>query len=178
MTLRSCIACSSAACVFGGVRLISSASMRLAKIGPCRNLSRRWTRAGSPSASISCSTSVPVMSAGKKIGRELHASERQIERLRERRDEQRLGEPRHAYEQRVPARRERHQHRLDHALLPHDGGGDGFSELRRGIGGPLEKSEIGRGSGRSSESAIGHCRCRVFSTTPPPRMKMIIRRAI
>ena len=38
VTCRSCIACSSAACVLGGVRLISSASSRLAKIGPLMEL--------------------------------------------------------------------------------------------------------------------------------------------
>ena len=37
VTWRSCIASSSAACVFGGARLISSARRRLAKIGPGRN---------------------------------------------------------------------------------------------------------------------------------------------
>ena len=34
VTARSCIACSSAACVLGGVRLISSASSTSVKIGP------------------------------------------------------------------------------------------------------------------------------------------------
>jgi hypothetical protein len=34
VTWRSCIASSSAACVFGGVRLISSARITFAKIGP------------------------------------------------------------------------------------------------------------------------------------------------
>ena len=62
-----------------------------------------------PSAS-SWSTSVPVMSAGKQIGRELHAPERELERLGERRHEERLGEPGHAHEERVPARQERHEH--------------------------------------------------------------------
>ena len=36
VTWRSCIASSSAACVFGGVRLISSASSTPVKIGPGR----------------------------------------------------------------------------------------------------------------------------------------------
>ena len=35
VTVRSCMASSSADCVFGVARLISSASTRLAKIGPC-----------------------------------------------------------------------------------------------------------------------------------------------
>ena len=38
LTVRSSIASSSAAWVFGGVRLISSASSRLVKIGPGRKL--------------------------------------------------------------------------------------------------------------------------------------------
>src|SRR3712207_7570033 len=46
--------------VFGGVRLISSARIRLAKIGPLRNSNRRRPVFGS-----SCSTSVPVMSDRK-----------------------------------------------------------------------------------------------------------------
>ena len=37
VTCRSSIASSSAACVFGGVRLISSASSRLVNTGPSRN---------------------------------------------------------------------------------------------------------------------------------------------
>ena len=39
-TWRSSMASSSAACVFGGVRLISSASSRFVKIGPSRNSNR------------------------------------------------------------------------------------------------------------------------------------------
>jgi hypothetical protein len=42
-TCFSCIASSSAACVFGGVRLISSASSRLVKTGPGRNV-KSWVR--------------------------------------------------------------------------------------------------------------------------------------
>jgi hypothetical protein len=45
VTCRSCIASSSAACVFGGARLISSARRRFAKIGPGRNSNSplRWS---------------------------------------------------------------------------------------------------------------------------------------
>ena len=98
----SCIASSSAACVFGGARLISSASTTLAKIGPVREPERavagrlvllEQLRAGDV--------------ARHEVGRELHARERQLERLRERLHQQRLGEPRHADEQRVAAREER-----------------------------------------------------------------------
>jgi hypothetical protein len=50
VTCRSCIASSSAACVFGGARLISSASSRLAKIGPGRksNDAVRWSKIEEP----------------------------------------------------------------------------------------------------------------------------------
>ncbi len=63
MTCRSCIASSSAACVLGGVRLISSASTMLAKIGPSRKRNSRV-----PVALSSWITSVPVMSAGIRSG--------------------------------------------------------------------------------------------------------------
>src|SRR5262249_47975778 len=62
-TLRSCIASSRAAWVLGGVRLISSASRMLVKIGPGRNLNRRWRGTGA-----SWMTSVPVMSGGNRAG--------------------------------------------------------------------------------------------------------------
>ena len=46
-TLRSCMASSRAACVFGGVRLISSASRMLANTGPGKNLNMRCLLTGS-----------------------------------------------------------------------------------------------------------------------------------
>ena len=57
LTWRSCIASSSAACVLGGVRLISSASTRFVKIGPGRN-------ASSPARNVI----VPVRSDGSMSG--------------------------------------------------------------------------------------------------------------
>ena len=63
VTRRSCIASSSAACVFGGVRLISSASSTLANTGPGMKISRRWPVSGS-----SWMTSVPVTSDGMRSG--------------------------------------------------------------------------------------------------------------
>jgi hypothetical protein len=61
----------------------------------------------------------------QKIRRELYAAERKIERLRERRDEQRLRQTRHTHEQRVTSCDQRHEHRFDHRLLPHHHLGDG-----------------------------------------------------
>ena len=50
VTWRSCIASSSAACVFGGARLISSERRRLVKIGPGRNSKSpsRWFQIDEP----------------------------------------------------------------------------------------------------------------------------------
>jgi hypothetical protein len=66
VTRLSCMASRSAACVLGGVRLISSARIRLWKMGPARNRTRRRTLP--PGSSSSWSTSVPVMSAGRRSG--------------------------------------------------------------------------------------------------------------
>ena len=57
------MASSSADCVLGGVRLISSASRTLAKIGPGTNVQVRCPVAGSSSM-----MSVPVMSDGIRSG--------------------------------------------------------------------------------------------------------------
>src|SRR4029079_13505582 len=63
VTLCSCIASSSAACVRGGARLISSAKTMLANTGPC---TKRKLRA--PLAASSSRISVPVMSLGTRSG--------------------------------------------------------------------------------------------------------------
>ncbi len=59
----SCIASSSAACVFGGVRLISSASSTCANSGPGTKVQRRRPVVGSSSM-----MSVPVTSVGIRSG--------------------------------------------------------------------------------------------------------------
>ena len=63
VTCFSCIASSNAACVFGGVRLISSASTMLAKIGPGTK-----TNCLRPVCGSSWMISVPVMSEGIRSG--------------------------------------------------------------------------------------------------------------
>ena len=62
VTCFSCMASSRAAWVFGGVRLISSARMRLAKMGPRENSKRRV-----PSPPV-CRISLPTMSVGIRSG--------------------------------------------------------------------------------------------------------------
>ena len=80
MTWRSCIASSRAACVFGGVRLISSASRMLVKIGPFDEAELAPARLGL----------VEDVGAGDvrrhQVGRELDAVELQVEDLGERAD--------------------------------------------------------------------------------------------
>ena len=63
VTCFSCIACSRAAWVLGGVRLISSARMMLPKIGPLINRNMRL-----PVPESSSRISVPVMSDGMRSG--------------------------------------------------------------------------------------------------------------
>ena len=62
VTWYSCIACKSAACVLGGVRLISSARTMLAKTGPL--IKRKARFPASPSSIIS----VPIISDGIRSG--------------------------------------------------------------------------------------------------------------
>ncbi len=62
VTDRSCIASSKADCVLGVARLISSASTRLANTGP------RWKSNRRPPSGVSCSTFVPIRSAGIRSG--------------------------------------------------------------------------------------------------------------
>ena len=58
--------------------------------------------------------------ARHQVGRELDALERQIDRLRQRGDEQRFRQPRHAHEQCVAPRENRDQHFVDHLVLSDD----------------------------------------------------------
>ena len=58
--------------------------------------------------------------ARHQVGRELNARELEIEHLRDRADEQRLRQSRHADDQAVAAGEQRQQHELDHVLLADD----------------------------------------------------------
>ena len=87
----------------------------LANIGPGRNLIRPL-----PRFRIFLNHLGPRHVAGHQVGRELDALERQVQRLGQRADQQRLGQPRHAFQQRVAAGEHRHQHLLDHFALTDD----------------------------------------------------------
>jgi hypothetical protein len=58
--------------------------------------------------------------ARHQVGRELDAVEGQIQRLRQARDQQSLGESGHAHEQAVAAGQDREQELVDHLVLADD----------------------------------------------------------
>ena len=114
VTFCSCIASSIAACVFGGARLISSASTMLAKTGPWTNWNSR--RPSAPSWRMS----VPVMSIGIRSGVNWMRLNLQRHRLGQLADHQRLGQPGHAHQQGVPAGEQADRQPLDDVVLADD----------------------------------------------------------
>ena len=112
VTCRSCIASSSAACVFGGARLISSASRRLAKIGPGRN---------SKSASRWLKIDEPVTSDGIRSGVNWMREKSSEVDLRERARHQRLRQPGVVLDQHVPVGEQPEQQQLERVALADDG---------------------------------------------------------
>ena len=112
VTWYSCIASSSAAWVFGGVRLISSARMICAKIGPLHE----------PQPARRPPILVQYLGPGDvgrhQIGRELDPLELEIEDLRQGLDQQRLGEAWHTCDEAVAAGQEGNQDLLDGVVLP------------------------------------------------------------
>ena len=109
VTWRSCIASSRAACVRGGVRLISSASSTFVKTTP-------WMNVCSP-ARI---TFWPVSSAGRRVGRELDALELRAEHVRRGASEQRLRASGRSLDQHVSAGERRDEQELDRRVLSDD----------------------------------------------------------
>ena len=104
VTLRSCIASSSAAWVFGGVRLISSASSSSQKIGPrVRVKVEVWK----------LNRLEPMMSPGIRSGVNWMRPNSQPERAGEALGEEGLGRARRALQQHVAAGHQRGQHQLD-----------------------------------------------------------------
>ena len=135
MTCCSCIASSSAACVFGGVRLISSASTMLANSGPGRK--RNCARAGA----LVFLNDFGAGDVGRhQVGRELDAVELERQRIGQRADHQRLRQAGHADEQAMAAGEERDEQLLDHLVLADDAFADfvgdaavGFAEALDGL---------------------------------------------
>jgi hypothetical protein len=106
------MASSSADCVLGGVRLISSASRMFEKIGPGHE---------GPGAASGGGIFLNDVGAGDvgrhQIGRELDALEHQAERLRQRAHQQRLGRSRQTGDQTVAAHKQRDHHLFDDLVL-------------------------------------------------------------
>ena len=89
--------------------------MTLAKIGPCRNA--KLARAGR----LVFLNHFGAGDVGRhQVGRELDAVELERQRIGQRADHQRLGQPRHADQQAVPAGEQGDQQLLDHLLLADD----------------------------------------------------------
>ena len=126
-----------AACVLGGVRLISSARIMLANSGPGRNLYAR-----SPVCRFFLNDFGAGDVAGHQVGRELNALERQVQRLGQRADEQRLGQAGHAFEQRVAAGEDGDQHLLDHFVLADDDFGQLVADAVIGLLTPLHGGDV------------------------------------
>ena len=106
VTWRSSMASSSADCVLGVARLISSASTTLAKIGPGRNSnSLVFWLIDRDAGDV----------AGQQVGRELDALEacsRRDSAMRAR--QHRLADARHVLDEHVPLAQQRHQRRARH----------------------------------------------------------------
>ena len=114
----SCIASSSADCVFGVARLISSASTTLAKIGP------GWNSKNVPPCACSC-TMLRADDVGRhQVGRELNARELEVEHVGQRVHEARLADAGNALEQHVAARQQARHRRRDDLLVPDDAPAD------------------------------------------------------
>ena len=133
VTSYSCIACNSAAWVFGGVRLISSASTMLAKTGPRMKRKLRLPLAGSWSM-----ISVPVMSLGIRSGVNWIRRELQVQGLGQRRDGQRLRQARHADRQAMSPREDADEHLLDHLVLADDDLVNLVDQRLAGLGNPAD----------------------------------------
>ena len=130
VTCRSCIASSSAACVFGGARLISSASSRFVKIGPGAELE----------VAVALVPDRRARHVGRQqVGRELDAAEAEPARLREGARGQGLREPGDVLEQDVPVGEQAEQHELELLALADDGALDLVEEAAAQLG---ESSEL------------------------------------
>ena len=114
VTCRSSIDSSSAAWVFGGVRLISSASSTLVNTGPGRK------RNPPPPVGAAVEDELAGHVGRHEVGRELHALEVEVEGGGERLDDQRLGHAGHALEQHVAAGQQRRDQAGQRAVLADD----------------------------------------------------------
>ena len=163
VTWRSCIASSSDAWVFGGARLISSPSTRLAKTGPGRNTSS--PRRGSKIAE-------PVTSDGIRSGVNCTRGHRQPERPGERADDERLGQAGIVLEQDVAASQHPDQHEHDRVPLADDGALDLEHDVARDPANVVHRTrarraDLVRGHGRSPRADIASTSAATASSGTP-----------
>ena len=133
-TCPSFIASSSADCVRGLARLISSARSTLAKMGP-------WRRTNSPRALVVDADAEDV--ARQEVARELHAPQLAADGLGERARERRLADARDVLDEQVAARQERDERELDGVVLALERALDGLTQR-------LERRELLGDAGGSS----------------------------
>ena len=137
MTCRSCIASSRAACVLGGVRLISSARIMLAKIGPAMNVNRRRPVSGS-----SWRMSVPVMSEGIRSGVNWMRRNDRLEILATVLTSSVLARPGTPTSRTCPRAKRPDQQLFDHVVLPDDHLADFAADLLIGLGKLLRSDQV------------------------------------
>ena len=122
------MASSSADCVFGGVRLISSASMMLPKIGPSHE------RPGAAAGGRVLLDDVGAGDVGRhQIRGELDAPELQTQRLGDGAHQQRLRGSRKTGDQAVAADEQRDQHLFEHFFLADDDAPDLLDDVALGL---------------------------------------------
>ena len=108
--------------VLGVARLISSARQICVKIGP------RWN-SNSRSPVGRFHDHVRAQDVGRhQVGRELDPGELQVERLGQRADQERLAQPRHAFQQAMPADEQAGQHAVDDLVVADDHPADLFAD--------------------------------------------------
>jgi hypothetical protein len=103
------------ACTLAGARLISSASTRLAKMGP-----RRGVKV--PSFGMIDHGADDI--GGQKVRRELDALELGLQSARQRAHGERLGQAGNAFEQHVAIGQQSHEQAVHQIRLPHEHAGD------------------------------------------------------
>ena len=136
MTWRSCIASSRADWTLAGARLISSARIRLLKIGPSLGENFGFLRVVDHGAD---------QVGGQQVGGELEAGEAGVERAGEGLDREGLGQSGHAFEQDVAVAEQADEQAVDqpfladedvahfvfHGLIQPLDGGDPFLQVLR-----------------------------------------------
>ena len=122
------MASSSADCVFGVARLISSASTRLAKIGP------GWKRRALVAALSVSMIMLPTMSAGIRSGVNWMREYFRCSTRASVRSSVVLPRPGHAFEQHVAAGEQADEHAVDHVRLADDDLADFLANAVQTIG--------------------------------------------